>query len=144
MLKKGLDAFPSTLSHILVRPTMLMIYFIEAKKLVEEPLKYYYARKNYAKFNISFKKLENDKIQVVNLYVQFVRPQECEKYVIIIVKLMPYFGKFFAYFVGKILRGFPHRCSCELNPVFLVLFLSGIVPLSVFTQPPRLYSSAHS
>jgi len=39
MLKKGLDAFPSTLSHILARPTMLMIYFIEAKKLVEEPLK---------------------------------------------------------------------------------------------------------
>ena len=60
MLKKGLDAFPSTLSHILVGPTMLMIYFIEAKKLVEEPLKYYNARKNYAKFKFHLKKLEND------------------------------------------------------------------------------------
>ena len=34
------------------------------------------------------------KIQVVNLYVRFARPQECERYVAIIVKLMPYFGKF--------------------------------------------------
>jgi len=39
---------------------MLMIYFIEAKKLVEEPLKYYNARKNYAKFKFHLKKLEND------------------------------------------------------------------------------------
>jgi hypothetical protein len=57
LLRKGLDAFPSILSHILVRPNMLMIYFIEAKKLVEEPLKYYNLCKNYAKFNISFKKV---------------------------------------------------------------------------------------
>jgi len=35
------------------------------------------------------------KIQVVNLYVRFARLQECEKYVAIIVKLMPYFGKFY-------------------------------------------------
>ena len=45
--------------------------------------------------NLKFhlKKLENDKIQAVSLYVRFARQQECEKYVTIIVKLMPYFGR---------------------------------------------------
>lgn len=49
--------------------------------------------------NLKFylKKLENDKIQVVSLYVRFARPQECEKYVTMIVKLMPYFGKFYIF-----------------------------------------------
>jgi hypothetical protein len=51
---------------------------------------------------LHLKKLENDKIQVVILCVRFARPQECEKYVTIIAKPMPYFGSF-AYFVGKIL-----------------------------------------
>jgi len=30
LVRRGLDAFPFTLSHIRVRPSMLMNYFIEA------------------------------------------------------------------------------------------------------------------